>query len=331
MSNSEPFARYARQTILPEVGIVGQNKLANARVLVVGAGGLGCPALQYLAGAGVGQLTIVDADNVSESNLHRQPLYGSAELGQNKAASAAAYIDNLNTDVHTNVVEQLLTPANVGDLLAEVDVALDCADSFAASYVLSDACFAREVPMIAASALGTSGYVGGFCAGSPSLRAVFPDLPRDLATCATAGVLGPVVGVLGAMQAQMALSVLLALTPSPLGQLVSFDAKTWRSSSFRFDGAAEPTAQAFVFVAPDAVVDNDQVIELRGEEEAPQPAITHAVRASVEDFENQTVQLDPNRRTVLCCRSGLRAWRAAAALSQYSTTPIALLAAGDAE
>ena len=330
MTAAEAYARYARQTVLPEVGVDGQQKLSSASVLVVGAGGLGCPVLQYLAGAGVAHLRVIDADVVSESNLHRQPLHGHAQLGQNKALSAAAFLSNLNPEIQIEPFETLLTPANVDALLEGVDVALDCADSFAASYMLSDACFARDIPLIAASALGLSGYVGGFCAGAPSLRAVFPDLPKDLATCATAGVLGPVVGTLGALQAQMTLSVLLGLAPSPLGQLVSFDGKTMRTSSFRFDGAPEPTEQAFTFVASDAVDACDQVIELRGVEEAPVPAVAHATRATVDDFERHAVALDPNRRTVLCCRSGLRAWRAAVALSQYSKTPIALLAAGDA-
>jgi sulfur-carrier protein adenylyltransferase/sulfurtransferase len=321
--------RYARQEILPQVGADGQKKLRDARILVVGAGGLGCPALQYLAGAGIGTLIVVDGDCVDASNLHRQPLYGEASLAQAKAQAAAAFVKNLNPQVKVIAHTTVVTPANVDALLAEVDVALDCADSFAATYILSDACLDKGIALIAASALGLTGYAGGFCASAPSVRAVFPDLPKDLATCATAGVLGPLVGMLGAMQAQMALSVLLRLTPSPLGQLVTLNAQSYRFGGFRFDGAAEPRHAAFSFIAATDITATDLVIELRGIDEAPQAVVPDAVRATVQAFEDQAVQTSAQHRTVLCCRSGLRAWRAAAALNQYSETPIALLAMGD--
>lgn len=321
--------RYPRQRILPEVGDTGQQRFGNARVLVVGAGGLGCPALQYLAGAGVGRLDIVDADYVDVTNLHRQPLYGEATLGRPKADAAAAYVRNLNPEVETLAHRVLLTPDNADALIGGADVVLDCADSFAATYILSDACVAARKPLVSASALGLQGYIGGFCAGSPSVRAVFPDLPNNLATCATAGVLGPVVGTLGALQAQMTLQILLAAQPSPLGQMVTFDSTRFRFSTFRFDGAPEPQSNAFAFISVDAIEADDFVVELRGEEEAPKPVRSNAVRATVADFETGAVEPLAGRRTVLCCRSGLRAWRAAAALRRYADTPISLVAAGD--
>ncbi|MEM7407541.1 MAG: HesA/MoeB/ThiF family protein [Pseudomonadota bacterium] len=322
--------RYPRQEILAEVGESGQRTLQASRVLVIGAGGLGCPALQYLAGAGVGSLDIVDADQVEITNLHRQPLYGENTLGQPKADAAAAYVRNLNPEVRATPHRALLTPDNAGALLEAADVALDCADSFAATYVLSDACAQSAKPLISASALGLQGYAGGFCGGAPSVRAVFPDLPNNLATCASAGVLGPVVGLLGSLQAQMTLQVLLRTEPSPLGQMVTFDSTRFRFSTFRFDGAPEPTGNAFSFIAVSAIRTDDFVVELRGEEEAPTPVTASAVRATVSDFETADVVPAAGRRAVLCCRSGLRAWRAAAALQRYADNPIALVAAGDA-
>ncbi|WP_371823275.1 ThiF family adenylyltransferase [Paracoccus sp. Z118] len=290
--------------MLPEVGEVGQARLRAARVLIVGAGGLGSPAIMYLTGAGVGALTIVDTDVVEVGNLHRQPIHA-GRVGAGKAASAGEFVAALDPDVAVEAVEAVVTPANAPALVAGRDVVLDCADSFAVSYMLSDACLAAGVPLISASALGLEGYCGGFCGGAPSLRAVFPDLPDRAATCATAGVLGPVVGMLGTMQAQMALSVLLGLTPSPLGQIVTLGAGL-RWGGFRFDGAPEPES-GFRFIDVGEIAAGDFVLELRGEDEAPVPVHPAARRADPGD----PPLPPPGARAVLACRSGLRAWRAA--------------------
>ncbi|MBT6275981.1 MAG: HesA/MoeB/ThiF family protein [Chromatiales bacterium] len=322
--------RYARQTVLAQVGVEGQAKLQAATVAVVGAGGLGCPVLQYLTGAGVGHLIIVDADVVDISNLHRQPLYATANPGDLKAVAARSVLASLNPDVTVTALTETLTPSNAAGIVGQADVVLDCADSYAATYTLSDTCLALNTPLISASALAMSGYVGGFCAGAPSVRALFPDLPSNLASCATAGVLGPVVGALGAAQAQMALSVLLQLTPSALGELLTLDFANHHFSSFRFDGAPEPrSAHVYPFIALETLRTDDVVIELRGEDEAPLPVIPEAVRATVADFERGGVALPSGGRTVMCCRSGLRAWRAAVALSPCDDKPIVLLAVGD--
>lgn len=307
------MSRHARQIVLPEVGIQGQARLARAHVVIVGAGGLGSPALMYLAGAGIGRLTVVDPDRVEATNLHRQPIHAGRE-GWSKAHSAASFIAALDPRVEVQAMPEALTPGNAPALLAEGDLVLDCADSFAVSYTLSDACLAAGVPLISASALGLSGYCGGFCAGAPSLRALFPELPDRAANCATAGILGPVVGMLGAMQAQMALAVLLGLAPSPLGQLVTLGPGL-RWGSFRFDTAPEP-AHGLRFIARDHITPGDLVVDLR--DESPQTVTPDALRSI-------PPQLPPGR-LVIACRSGLRAWRAAQSLSHPD---IVLLATGD--
>lgn len=322
------MTRYARQEVLPQFGPEGQAHLAQAHMLVVGAGGLGCPALQYLVGAGVGQITIVDPDTVSRSNLHRQILFSEKQVGTLKAKAAVQVLTQLNSDSDLQAVTHPLTPDNVDELLQGVDVVLDCADSFAVSYILSDAALAAEIPLISASALGVSGYVGGFCATAPSLRAVFPDLPASAANCATAGVMGPVVGTLGAMQAQMAMNVVLQLDPSPLGQMMQLDLQNFRATSFRFDTAPEPQA-ALRFVSPKDVTQADFAIELRTEVETRTPFAPHAQRLSVAQFKAEQMTPDNTQRAVFTCKSGLRAWQAARHLQTYWSGEIALIAMGD--
>lgn len=313
-------ARHARQITLPEVGPEGQARLARAHVLILGAGGLGSPAIMYLAGAGLGSMTIVDPDVVETGNLHRQPIHA-GRVGWGKAASATAYVAALDERVGVTPLATMLTPANAPALVAEAQVVLDCGDSFAASYMLSDACQAAGVPMISASALGLTGYCGGFCGEAPSLRAVFPDLPDRAATCATAGVLGPVVGMLGACQAQMALAVLLGLTPSPLGQLVTLG-DGLRMGGFRFDGAPEPQG-GFRFIDVTQIRPGDLIVDLRGPDEAPIPVTPNAQRGDA----NAPPLPAPGQRAVYACRSGLRAWRAARHAAPH-TTDIALIATG---
>ncbi|MFA7432133.1 MAG: HesA/MoeB/ThiF family protein [Gemmobacter sp.] len=317
--------RYARQMTLPEVGAGGQAAIRAARLLVVGAGGLGVPVVQYLAGAGVGQITLVDPDRVETSNLHRQPIYA-AHIGRPKAQAAADFARALNPE--TRVIPHIdwLTPDNAPDLVADAGLVLDCADSFAVSYLLSDCCMAAGKPLISASVLGISGYVGGFCGGAPSLRAVFPDLPDNLATCETAGVLGPVVAMFGLVQAQMALALLIGLRPSPLGQLIRHQMQGFRSTAFRFDGAPEPDGSCHRFIARSDLRADDFVVELRDAAEAPCPAAPHARRLRVEDFGPGGPLPAPGQRAVFACRSGLRSWRAADRLRPHWGGEIVLLA-----
>ncbi|MFD3189951.1 HesA/MoeB/ThiF family protein [Sedimentitalea sp. HM32M-2] len=322
------MSRYERQMTLPEIGAAGQDRLASADVLVVGAGGLGSPVLQYLAGAGVGHIALVDPDRVEESNLHRQPLFAMSDVGQAKALAARDRLCAANPDIRVSAHVTALDPANAPALAAQADLVIDAADSYAVSYTLSDLCLSLGTPLVSASVLGQSGYVGGFCGTAPSLRAVFPDLPTGGATCANAGVMGPVVGMIGALQAQMALQILLGHTPSPLGRMVSVDAQSLHFSGFSFLDAPEPDI-AFPFLAPVQLTHHDRIIELRTADEAPDPVHAHAIRLTGAK-PPEIGPPDPAMRTVLCCSSGLRAWRAAAALAAQGHDNLALCATGRA-
>ena len=323
MAGGDRVSRYARQ--VPVIGAAAQARLAQARLLVVGAGGLAAPVLQYLAGAGIGRIRLVDPDRAELSNLHRQTLFRMADLGQPKAAAAAAHLAGLNPDCAVETVAAALDPANVAALCDGITLVLDCADSFAASYTLSDHCAALGLPLISASVTGTAGYVGGFCGGAPSLRAVFPELPARAGSCAEDGVLGPMVGFLGSLQAQMALAVLTKTQPSPLGQLITADGL--RLGGFRFDTAPEPDWQPR-FIAVSAITPQDFTVDLRAEDEAPliRP---DALRLPAMAFGPGGPTPLPGQRAVLCCRSGLRAFAAAERLHAVWDGPITLVAIGD--
>ena len=214
---------YSRQVNLREVGAAGQAKLRAARVTVVGAGGLGVPVLQLLAGAGVGQLRIIDGDRLEPSNLHRQTWYALADCGEPKAALAAARVRALNPEVEVDAQACRLEASNGASLLAGSDLIIDCSDNFATKFLLNDFAQSLRVPTIFASVHQYEGQLqvvdprrGGTC-----LRCLWPEATRDgvVANCAEAGVLGPVPGVLGSLQALEALKLLLAL-PGRLGDEV---------------------------------------------------------------------------------------------------------------
>lgn len=320
--------RYARQLVLPEIGDAGQTRLAAASVLVIGAGGLGCPVLQYLAGAGVGRLTIVDHDVIEETNLHRQPLYGMGDIGNAKAIAARHALLRLNPGITIEAHVERLTPQNVAHLASAADVIVDAADNFAATYILSDACRTVGKPLVSASAIGLSGYAGAFCGGGPSYRAVFPEAPRNAGNCATIGVLGSVVGTLGSLQAQMVLSLLLDLKPSVLGRVVTLDAHRMIFGGFSFERSSEP---AFItpFITATDVTEDDIVVDLRGLAEAPVLPFPNARRIGVDEIEAVGALVGPSQRLVLCCRSGQRALQAASRLEAMGQKHLALVALGD--
>jgi molybdopterin/thiamine biosynthesis adenylyltransferase len=316
--------RYGRQMVLPEVGLAGQQRLARATVLVVGAGGLGCAVLQYLAAAGVGQLIVLDPDRVEASNLHRQPLYRMQDVGVSKVSAARAALQALNPEVGVEGHAQRLTAASAHDWVQRAQWIVDCADSFAVTYILSDVCLRLRRPLISASVLAFSGYAGVFCERAPSYRAVFPDLPRQVGTCAVNGVLGSAVGVLGTLQAHLTLAAVLGTEPVPHGRVISVDLRQLRFSSFSFLNAPEPV-QSLSFISVSQLAHADLVLDLRSEAEIAEAPLAAATRIAAADVD-ALLGTEPSRRIVLCCRSGVRAWRAAHRLANLGRTQVAMLA-----
>lgn len=206
-------AYYSRQIVLPEVGAAGQRKLGEASVLVVGAGGLGCSALQYLAGAGVGVIGVCDFDRLHESNLHRQTLYSHADVGQSKAGLAARRIESMNPFITVRAHNEAIT----AEILQGYDLVLDCADNFATKFLLNDACVQAGKVLIQASIYQFEGQVLLIQPGGPCLRCLWPEQPDEgcIGSCADAGVLGFVPGAFGAVQAAEAIKFILGIS-SPL-------------------------------------------------------------------------------------------------------------------
>jgi len=311
--------------MLPEIGEAGQQRLSRARVLVVGAGGLSATLLPLLAGAGVGFIRLYDGDRVELHNLHRQTLFGVDDVGQPKARSAQRALAQRNPDCQVEAHCHSLSASQLPTALEGIDLVVDAADNFAVTYQLSDACYPRGLPLICASVLGRKGYVGGFCGGAPGYRALFPQLPAASGNCNTAGVMGPAVATLGAMQAQMVLSVLLRLAPSPLGCMIHCDFTDWHVRQFRFDDAPEPDAPGTPFIDLTMLTGDDCIVELRSVEEAPVSVGGPVLRILPQQL--AAWQPPTDRRVVLVCASGLRAAQAAEDLVARGITRLALLAA----
>ncbi|MDR7381070.1 ThiF family adenylyltransferase [Promicromonospora iranensis] len=248
----DELARYARHLVLPGIGPEGQRRLASARVLVVGAGGLGSPALLYLAAAGVGVLGIVDDDVVEVSNLQRQVVHGVSDLGLPKTASARAALAEVNP--HVQVVEhrERLTTANALDVLSGYDLVLDGTDAFATRYLVSDAAEVLGIPCVWGAIYQFTGQVATFWGAPPegfegvTYRDVFPDPPPPGASpdCATGGVLGAMCGTLGSVMATEAIKLVTGTGETLLGRLATYDALalTWRHLAVRRDPAREPVS-----------------------------------------------------------------------------------------
>jgi molybdopterin/thiamine biosynthesis adenylyltransferase len=227
--DADAAERYSRHLLLPEVGLAGQETLARARVVLIGAGGLGSPSALYLAAAGVGTLTLIDDDVVDKSNLQRQVLHTDARIGTPKTESARVTLGALNPRVRVQTREERLHAANVEALLREHDVVIDGADNFPTRYLLSAACVRLKLPLVYGAVHRFTGQVSVFDArreDSPCYRCLFPEPPAatDAPNCAQAGVLGVLPGVIGLLQANEAIKLLLGIGKPLVGRLLCFDA-----------------------------------------------------------------------------------------------------------
>lgn len=249
MLSPAELERYARHIVMQEIGGAGQQKLKKARVLVIGAGGLGAPVLQYLAAAGVGTLGIVDDDAVSLSNLQRQVIHDTGRLGEPKVASAAEAIARLNPNVAVEPHPTRLAGHNALALVSDYDLVVDGSDNFDTRYLVSDACFFAQKPLVTAAVGQFDGSIttlkpfeknadGAF---NPTYRCLFPRKPRDglLPTCAEAGVLGALTGIVGTMQAMEVIKEITGTGEGLVGRMIMFDARSFRMETIRYRQSAK--------------------------------------------------------------------------------------------
>jgi adenylyltransferase/sulfurtransferase len=324
---------YSRQILLKEIGAAGQATLARARVLIVGLGGLGSPAMQYLAGAGVGFLGLVDADALDASNLHRQPIYALADAGKPKGQLARAAIARINPAVQVELHAARLHAGNAIELIRGYDITLDCSDNFRTKYLINDAAVLARKPAVFASVYQ---YEGQLQVYKPDprhacLRCLWPDAIGDglVGNCAEAGVLGPVPGTFGTLQALLTLKILLRMSGQLEAELLLLDFMNF--STVKIKAARRPEChapacahiheivqeEAGIEIAVDSLAAAEEqgldVIDIRSlEEVAARPAAARHI--PMQNLLANPGLLAPGRQALLVCATGKRSLAAARAL-----------------
>ena len=348
--------RYSRHLLLPEIGEHGQRRLKGARVLCVGAGGLGSPAALYLAAAGIGTLGLVDFDVVDFSNLQRQIIHGTSDVGRSKLASARAKIEALNPEVHVETFEARFSAANARTLVEAFDVIVDGTDNFPARYLVNDACVLFGKPNAWGSIFRFEGQAAVFAApGGPCYRCLHPDPPPDglVPNCAEAGVLGVLPGVIGTIQATEAIKLILGIGEPLIGRFLVYDAlkMRFRDLKLRKDPdcpicGSHPTItglQEYAAVCTPASSTGMTVTDLKARIDAGsapfildvrEPAeaaicrIPGAVLIPLGELPGRLAELDPSAEIVVHCRSGARSARAVALLREKGFARASNLAGG---
>lgn len=230
------FLRYNRQMNLPEVGIEGQMKIKQAKVLVIGAGGLGSPVLTYLASCGVGTLAVIDFDTIEHHNLHRQILFTEADINKNKTSITKQRIEQINPHIHFTIYDEQLTSDNAIAILSSFDIIVDGSDNFSTRYLVNDTCVTLDKTLVYGTIMGFEGQVSVFNhRDKTSLRDLFPEPPatEDVPNCSLNGVLGTFPGIIGTIMAHETLKVILDL-PSLSGQLLILNTLTWEINKLKY-------------------------------------------------------------------------------------------------
>lgn len=333
--DSRWFERYRRQLSLDGFGMAAQQRVAEGHVLVVGAGGLGAPALLYLAAAGVGHITVVDDDVVELSNLHRQVIHAEKSVGQPKVDSAAAAMRALNSDVEITAVHARVTEENADELIAGADVVLDGTDNFAARYVVSAACARAEVPHVWASILGFDAQLSIFWANhGPIYSDLFPEAPPEGAVprCAEAGVLGPVVGIVGSAMALESLKLLGGVGTPLVGTIAYFSGMDgrWEYIELTVPEGAAPEAKAVAEQKQEPLFrPEDLLVDVREQHEFDAGHLPHAylyplsgLRESIpsELLEEIASAQQAGGRVIVYCAAGVRSIEAIERLSIAGAT-----------
>ncbi|MCD0471614.1 HesA/MoeB/ThiF family protein [Flavobacterium sp. JAS] len=317
--------RYNRQIILPEIGENGQQKLLKAKVLVIGAGGLGAAILPYLAAAGVGEIAIVDDDVIEVSNLHRQVIYKSSAIGKHKVDEAKLMITELNPTIKVETIAEKLSGKNAISLFEQYDIIVDATDNIAIKYLINDACIITNKPMVYGSVFRFQGQVSVFnYQNGPTYRCLYPDENTQSANCEDAGVIGISVGIIGMLQANEVIKMILEIGEVLSGKILVYNILNNEQQKYDFEKNTNIVMNLEAFqkkynavenqieeVAIEEIlneIDNDEVLflDVRNAEEVPKINFKNGFQISLLHLENEIKKLNPNQTIYVYCQSGIR-------------------------
>jgi len=320
MLKGEELKRYSRQVILPEIGISGQEKLKNAKVLMIGAGGLGCPVLQYLVAAGVGEIGIVDDDIVDISNLHRQILYGVNDVGGLKAVLAKEKLELLNPNVFITAYPVRFTSANAEAICGVYDLVIDGSDNFATRYLVNDTCVTLNKPLVFGSIFKFEGHISAFnFQNGPDYRDVFPEAPPadEVPNCAEIGVLGVLPGIIGTYMANEAIKIICGIGETLSGKLMTINALNNTISFFKVgkpkQSIVKPTVKTidqeitmdelntWLLEYPDEIC----LIDVRETYEFEDYNIGR-INIPLYELQDRIEELPSDKKLIFCCQTGQR-------------------------
>lgn len=348
MLNKEEIARYSRHLLLSEIGITGQEKIKSAKILVIGAGGLGCPALQYLTAMGIGEIGIVDFDKVEESNLQRQILYSIEDIGKLKTEAAVSKLSKQNPFVKFNSYPVRLDNQNAIELFSKYDLIIDGTDNFATRYLVNDACVLLNKPLIYGSIYKFEGqvsvlnYTDSSGQSGPTYRCLFPTPPPSgsIPNCSEIGVLGVLPGIIGTLQATEAIKIISGIGEPLSGKLLLFDAlamsfqvieitrnNEWINSApknieeflktdyeyFCGNKNSESSTKSISVNELKLIIENKldvQLLDVRETYEEPQISELMDLKIPLGDIHNQTHLISKNKKVIVFCKSGSRSKRA---------------------
>lgn len=334
--------RYKRHIILSEIGQIGQDKISKAKVLVIGAGGLGCPVLQYLTAAGVGTLGIIDFDVVETSNLQRQVLFGTSSLGKNKAIVAKARLQDLNEDIKIIAYPEKLTHQNAIALFNQYDIIVDGSDNFETRYLINDACIITNKPLVFGAIYKFEGQVSVFnYKNGPSYRCLFPNSPEknSIPNCSEIGVLGVLPGIIGNMQANETLKIILGIGNVLSGKLLCYNALTTQTLTLKINKSDKnfniilnnkenfhKTKTDFnCHVEAEAVSieevfnkENIQFIDVREVHEQPKVSFLNVTSIPLSILKDSLSKIDSNKEKMIFCQSGTRSKQAVSILKNLN-------------
>lgn len=331
--------RYNRHIILSEIGQNGQNKISNAKVLVIGAGGLGCPVLQYLTAAGIGTLGIIDFDVVEISNLQRQVLFGTSSLGQNKAEAAKKRLKDLNPDISIIAYTEKLTYQNALELFKNYDIIVDGSDNFETRYLVNDACIITNKPFVFGAIYKFEGQVSVFnYKNGPSYRCLFPNPPQKdtVPNCSEIGVLGVLPGIIGSMQANEILKIILGIGNVLSGKLLYYNALSSQISTLKINKSEDKIEnvlkekhhfnkkqlefdcefQSDISIKDVLLKDNVQYIDVREAHEQPKVKGLEIIQIPLNQLKNNLEKIDSSKEKLIFCQSGIRSKQAVSLLKR---------------